>query len=150
MTVQCQQFLIEPHFPFNSLSTVLSLMDTDREKAGKMLTDLTRLLRISLSKARAETTTMDHEMEMAGAYLNIYRIRMGDRLRYLVDVEEDLKKKSIPPMLVQPLVENAIRHGLGLTNIRERLHSLYGQSGKLTVVENRTGGVTATIEIPHG
>ncbi len=154
-----------------------------------MLTDLIQFLRISLSKTRAETTTIGHEMEMARAYLNIYQIRMGDRLQYHIQAEEDLKKKSIPPMLVQPLVENAIKHGLetavtgglitieahkdnhriritvkdtgkgldetgnggfGLTNIRERLHSLYGQDGKLILVENRAGGVTATIEIPNG
>lgn len=183
------QAQIEPHFLFNSLSTVLTLMDMDRKKAGKMLTDLIQLLRISLSKARAETTTIGHEMEMVRAYLNIYQIRMGDRLQYNIQAEENLKKKSIPPMLVQPLVENAIKHGLepavagglitikahkdnhriritvkdtgngldetgnggfGLTNIRERLHSLYGERGKLILMENRTGGMTATIEIPNG
>ena len=183
------QAQIEPHFLFNSLSTVLTLMDTDRKSAGRMLTDLIQFLRISLSKTRAQTTTIEHEMEMARAYLNIYQIRMGDRLQYHIEAEEDLKKKPIPPMLVQPLVENAIKHGLepavagglitikahednhriritvkdtgngldetgnggfGLTNIRERLHSLYGQGGKLILMENRTGGVTATIEIPNG
>ena len=183
------QAQIEPHFLFNSLSTVLTLMDTDRERAGKMLTDLIQFLRISLSKSRAETTTIGHEIEMARAYLNIYQIRMGNRLQYHIQVAEDLKKMPIPPMLVQPLVENAIKHGLepavagglitikahkdnqriritvrdtgngldetgnggfGLANIRERLHSLYGQEGKLILMENRTGGMTATIEIPNG
>jgi sensor histidine kinase YesM len=183
------QAQIEPHFLFNSLSTVLTLMDIDRKKAGKMLTDLIQFLRISLSKTRAETTTIGHEMEMARAYLDIYQIRMGDRLKYRIQLEEDLKKMPIPPMLVQPLVENAIKHGLepavaggritieahkdedrtritvrdtgngldetgnggfGLTNIRERLYSLYGERGTLILVENRSGGVTATIEIPNG
>ncbi len=183
------QAQIEPHFLFNSLSTVLTLMDTDRKSAGRMLTDLIGFLRISLSKTRAETTTIEHEMEMARAYLNIYQIRMGDRLQYHIQAEEDLKKMPIPPMLVQPLVENAIKHGLepavagglitikahkdnhriritvkdtgngldetgnggfGLTNIRERLHSLYGEGGKLILMENHTGGMTATIEIPNG
>ena len=81
------QAQIEPHFLFNSLSTVLTLMDTDRKKAGKMLTDLIQFLRISLSKTRAETTTIGHEMEMARAYPNIYQIRMGDRLQ-LISVDE--------------------------------------------------------------
>jgi sensor histidine kinase YesM len=106
------QAQIEPHFLFNSLSTVLTLMDNDPEKAGKMLTDLIQFLRVSLSKTRAGTTTIGQEMEMARAYLNIYQIRMGDRLQYHIQAEEDLKKISIPPMLVQPLVENAIKHGL--------------------------------------
>jgi len=51
-------------------------------------------------------------MELIRAYMNIYRVRMGDRLRYHVEISEDLKARPFPPMLIQPLVENAIRHGL--------------------------------------
>ena len=183
------QAQIEPHFLFNSLSTVLSLVDTDREKAGRMLTDLIRYLRVSLSRTRAESTTIDQEMEMARAYLDIYQIRMGDRLQYRIQAEDGLKEAAIPPMLVQPLVENAVKHGLeptvegglvtitaysvpqkiritvtdtgkgldetgdagfGLMNIRERLHSLYGQEARVILEENSPSGLKATIEIPNG
>jgi sensor histidine kinase YesM len=106
------QAQIEPHFLFNTLTTVLTLVDTDTEKAAHMLTDLIRFLRVSLSKTRAESTTLEDEMEMARAYLNIYKVRMGNRLQYHIRTDEGLREKVIPPMLLQPLVENAIRHGL--------------------------------------
>lgn len=106
------QAQIEPHFLFNSLSTVASLVDTDQEKARNMLTNLIQYLRVSLSKTRAEHTTIGQEMEMARAYLDIYKIRMGDRLQYRFQVEDGLKEQTLPPMLVQPLVENAVKHGL--------------------------------------
>ncbi len=183
------QAQIEPHFLFNTLSTVLSLVETDPIKAGHMLTDLIQFLRVSLSKTRAKSATIGQEMEMVRAYLDICRIRMGHRLRYRIQSNEDLKEKPIPPMLVQPLVENALKHGLepnvegglvtvtverdqhhiritvadtgrglnvsgnggvGLTNIRDRLRSLYGKSGKLILEENRPNGLKATIEIPNG
>ena len=182
------QAQIEPHFLFNTLSTVLSLLDTDGKKAARMLTDLIRFLRVSLSNTRAESSTVGDEMEMARAYLDIHRVRMGDRLQYHIRTDEGLKEKEIPPMLLQPLVENAIRHGLeptvhggvltirtesrnrslritvsdtgkgfdkdhsgglGLENIRERLHSLYGSRGRLILEENRPHGFKATIEMPH-
>ena len=106
------QAQIEPHFLFNSLSTVLTLLDTDAKKAGRMLTDLIHYLRVSLSKSRAENTTVHQEMEMIRAYLNIWKIRMGDRLEYHFQVSDDVKAHVILPMLVQPLVENALKHGL--------------------------------------
>jgi LytS/YehU family sensor histidine kinase len=106
------QAQVEPHFLFNSLSTVMSLVDTDREKARRMLTDLIHYLRVSLSKTRAEKSTIAQEMEMARAYLDIHKIRMGDRLKYRFHVEDGLGEESIPPMLLQPLVENAVKHGL--------------------------------------
>jgi len=181
------QAQIEPHFLFNTLSTVLTLMDTDSKSAGKMLTDLIGFLRSSLSKTRAYVTTVGEEIEMVRAYLNICKVRMGDRLEYRIGFDEDLKEKPIPPMLVQPLVENAIKHGLepsveggmvaitarsdhrhiritvtdtgeglsengnggvGLKNIRDRLHSLYGPRGRLNLEENLPCGLKATIEIP--
>jgi sensor histidine kinase YesM len=183
------QAQIEPHFLFNTLSTVLSLVETDPEMAERMLSDLIQFLRVSLSKSRAKITTIGQEMEMVRAYLDIFRIRMGSRLQYRIRSNEDLNQKPIPPMLVQPLVENALKHGLepnvegglvtvtvasehqhiritvadtgrgmnergnggvGLTNIRDRLHSLYGKSGKLILEENHPNGLKATIEIPNG
>ena len=183
------QAQIEPHFLFNTLSNVLSLLDTDPEKGKSMLVDFIQYLRASLSKIREQKATLGQEMEMIQAYLNIFKVRMGDRLHYKIELPEKLKANSFPPMLIQPLVENAIKHGLepkidggeilisgeekngilrlevvdtgggfkegknfgmGLSNIRERLQSLYGNSGRLILEENQPGGVKATIEVPHG
>jgi len=182
------QAQIEPHFLFNTLSNILSLIDTDTEKGKSMLVDLIHYLRTSLSKTRENASTIGQEMEMIEAYLNIFRVRMGERLRYKIDIPDTIKDLPFPPMLIQPLVENAIRHGLepkieggelfirgekkgdiimleiidtgmgfnegedtgvGLSNVRERLQSLYGGKGRLILEENRPSGLKAIIEVPH-
>jgi LytS/YehU family sensor histidine kinase len=182
------QAQIEPHFLFNTLSNILSLLETDLDKGKHMLEDLIHYLRMSLSKTRGETSTIDQEVEMIRAYMSIFQVRMGDRLNYKIDVQDKIKGIQFPPMLIQPLVENAIKHGLepkieggevgiigkengeiirleitdtgvgfyeesepgtGLTNIRERLKSLYGDKGRLILEENRPCGLKAIIEVPY-
>jgi sensor histidine kinase YesM len=106
------QAQIEPHFLFNTLSNILSLIDTQPAKGKSMLLDLTKYLRTSLSRTLPEKTTLDQEMEMIKAYLNIQKIRMDERLNFIIDVPENLRQLPFPPMLLQPLVENAIKHGL--------------------------------------
>jgi sensor histidine kinase YesM len=106
------QAQIEPHFLFNTLSNILSLLDSDPVKGKAMLVDLTRYLRASLSRTRDRMTTLGQELDLVRAYLDIYKVRMGQRLRYTMEVPEGLKETPFPPMLVQPLVENALKHGL--------------------------------------
>jgi sensor histidine kinase YesM len=106
------QAQIEPHFLFNTLSNVLSLLDSNPQKGKSMLVDLIQYLRASLSKIRKAQTTLGQEMEMIAAYLNIFKVRMGGRLNYKIDLPRNLRFISFPPMLIQPLVENAIIHGL--------------------------------------
>jgi sensor histidine kinase YesM len=106
------QSQMEPHFLFNTLSTILSLMDTDREKAKRMLESFTSFLRASFLTARHRTITLGQEMDVVKNYLEVVSVRMGDRLRYSIEVPEDLRSFPVPPLLVQPLVENAVKHGL--------------------------------------
>ena len=106
------QAQIEPHFLFNTLSNIVSLIDTQPAKGKSMLLDLTKYLRTSLSRTLPKKTTLDQEIEMIQAYLNIQKIRMDERLNFIIDVPENLRQLSFPPMLLQPLVENAIKHGL--------------------------------------
>jgi sensor histidine kinase YesM len=106
------QAQIEPHFLFNTLANVSSLIDADRGEAKRMLESFIRFLRASLAATRAETTTLAAEAELIAAYLEVLRVRMGARLRYAIDVPADLQSFTLPPMLLQPVVENAIRHGL--------------------------------------
>ena len=106
------QAQIEPHFLFNTLSNVLSLMETDVEKGKAMMVDLIQYLRTSLSRSREDVSTLGQEMEMIRAYLDIFKVRMGERLNYHVDVPGSLESVYLPPMLIQPLVENAVKHGL--------------------------------------
>jgi len=106
------QAQIEPHFLFNTLANVVSLVDSHPADAKRMLERLIDLLRGSLSASRARNATLGHEVDIVRAYLDILAIRMGGRLRYEIAVGEALRAHALPPMLLQPLVENAIRHGL--------------------------------------
>lgn len=106
------QAQIEPHFLFNTLSNILSLLDTDPRKGKTMLMDLMKFLRTSLSKTRSNRSNIGQEIELIRAYLDIFKVRMGERLRYSIDIPEGMEEVSFPPMLIQPLVENAIKHGL--------------------------------------
>jgi sensor histidine kinase YesM len=106
------QAQIEPHFLFNTLANVTSLVDPDPAKAKRMLESFIRFLRASLNATRMESTTLGAEGELIGAYLDVLQVRMGTRLRYRIDAAPDLEAFALPPMLLQPVVENAIRHGL--------------------------------------
>lgn len=106
------QAQIEPHFLFNTLSNVLVLLRSDSETAARVLEQLTRLLRVSLKRTRNATTTLAEEAELLAAYLDIASVRMGSRLRWKIELPPDLRAVEIPPLLLQPLVENALEHGI--------------------------------------
>lgn len=106
------QAQIEPHFLFNTLSNVVGLIDTDPKAARTMLLDLTALLRTSLARTRRPEVSLGEEMDVLRAYLGIMAVRMGERLRWHIDADANALASHVPPLLVQPLVENAIRHGL--------------------------------------
>lgn len=106
------QAQIEPHFLFNTLSNVLSLLETDPNAGRKMLRDLIRYLRASLAETRMQWTSLGGEMDLITAYLDLLKVRMGDRLKVRIEMDDTLKSVPFAPMLIQPLVENAVQHGL--------------------------------------
>jgi signal transduction histidine kinase len=104
---------MEPHFMFNTLGTVLSLIDTDAPQAKRMLETFIDYLRASLGKLRSDDSTLGDELRMAEAFLSLMQMRMGERLAFRIEVAEPaLERATLPPLLLQPLVENAIHHGL--------------------------------------
>jgi sensor histidine kinase YesM len=106
------QAQIEPHFLFNTLANVSSLIDSDPVLAKRLLERLNDWLRVALVRARSDKATLDDELGMLENYLQILKIRFGERLRWRIDVPEDARLTVFPPMLLQPLVENAVRHGI--------------------------------------
>ncbi len=106
------QAQIEPHFLFNTLSNVLSLIDDEPKRASMMLENFTQYLRVSLRRIRQEQATLKDELDLLRTYLDIHIIRMGERLQYRIEVPERFYLISLPPLLLQPVVENAIKHGL--------------------------------------
>ena len=106
------QAQVEPHFLFNSLANVGALIEPDPKLAGRLLDALIRYLRASLARTRAEGGSLGDEVGLLTRYLDVLKIRMGERLHYEFDIAPELLARDFPPMLLQPLVENAIRHGL--------------------------------------
>ena len=112
MELKLLQAQIEPHFLFNTLSNVMSLIDTHPDKAKGMLDHFCNFLRGSLHIARDTTVPISQEMDLIRNYLEIQKLRMGDRLDHSINMPDALLNKRIPPLLIQPLVENSIKHGL--------------------------------------
>ena len=106
------QAQIEPHFLYNTLANVQSLIDTNPTRANELLDALAQLFRVSLSYARETIGSVGEELELISNYLTVQQIRLGDRLNYEIDCEPGLKNREMPPFLLQPLVENAIKHGI--------------------------------------
>lgn len=184
------QSQIEPHFLFNTLANISALMSQDVPKARMMLDKLTELLRTTLANSRLAETTVEDEIRRLNAYLAIQKIRLDERLRFHIDVDPQLQQTVIPPMLIQPLVENAIQHGIepkgvggtihiaifqanhqlkikvtddgiglsqnaqtkghgvGLTNIKQRVKGLYEQQGSVAITQPDQGGFSVCITIP--
>jgi len=106
------QAQIEPHFLFNTLANVRSLIDCDPKEAGELLDAFTDHLRASLTTMRAESVSLDQELGLVGHYLKLMQLRMCERLHFSIDADEAARAVTLPPLLLQPLVENAIHHGL--------------------------------------
>jgi len=106
------QAQIEPHFLFNMLGNVRRLYRTDPQAGAETIASLMRYLRTAMPQVRNASGSLGDEMELVRAYLELYRIRMGARLVFDIDVPAALHAHAFPPMLAMTLVENAIRHGL--------------------------------------
>jgi sensor histidine kinase YesM len=135
------QAQIEPHFLFNTLANVSSLIDRDAAEAKRMLERFIHFLRASLAATRTERTTLGAEGQLIAAYLDVLRVRMGSRLEYGVEVEPSLAAYPIAPMLLQPVVENAIRHGLEAKVEGGRIDFRARREAEAVVIEVRDTGV---------
>src|SRR5688572_23244937 len=181
------QAQIEPHFLFNTLANIHALIKQDADAASRILEELNSYLRASLRRSRQMTATVAEEVELVEALLALAAARLGARLTYEISLPAELRATTLPPLLLQPLVENAIRHGIepaidggkivvdvrkiasgleltvtdtgcglnpnapegvGLSNVRARLASLYGADGKLQLYANAPRGVTAKLIVP--
>jgi two-component system LytT family sensor kinase len=103
---------LRPHFLFNTLNAITALVRSEPAQAERMLITLAHLLRVTLGRTGEEVTVAD-ELEQLDLYLDIQRVRFRDRLDVQVDVDDDVLSAYVPGMILQPLVENALTHGLG-------------------------------------
>lgn len=110
--LQALQAQVEPHFLFNTLASVDYLIETDPPRASAMQKNLIQYLRASLPYMRGGSSNLGREIDLIRAYLEILKVRMENRLTIAVDVPDGLRSAEFPPMMLQSLVENAIRHGV--------------------------------------
>lgn len=109
------QSKVNPHFLYNALNSIADLSITDGKKGRKMTIALADLFRYSINYSNSNYSTIKDEVEMTEVYLQIEKIRFEDQLNYTVEVEEDLNHYLVPRFLLQPLVENAVKHGMKAT-----------------------------------
>lgn len=125
--LQMLRYQINPHFLFNTLNSIQALMYKDVELADKMLTHFSEFLRYTLKHNDQTYIPLDQEIEITSKYLSIEKIRFEERLDYQITVEEKIKKTNILCFLMQPFVENALKHGLNnrvnKLNMRIKVHS---------------------------
>jgi histidine kinase len=110
------QAQLRPHFLFNALNTVSSLMLTDTGRADRVLTQLADLLRVSLRGAQRNSVPLAEELDLLGKYVEIMSVRFGDRVASYFEFGDAELPLPVPPMLLQPLVENAFKHGVERTS----------------------------------
>ena len=145
---------LEPHMLFNTLANLRMLIGTDPARAQEMLDRMIGYLRATLSASRSSQHPLSHEFERLRDYLELMAVRMGPRLAYTLDLPDALRDVPVPPLLLQPLVENAIRHGLEPQvdggHITVRASTRPGDGGTLLVLEvSDTGaGLPATLPKP--
>jgi two-component system LytT family sensor kinase len=139
--LQALRMQINPHFLFNTLNSIAALVYVHPRAADEMLGDLSVLLRRSLDSMEEQEVSLAEELEFVGTYLRIEQKRFGDRLQLETSVPDDLMKALVPALILQPLVENAIRHGIepqrvaGLISIEARqegkqLHLIVRDNGR--------------------
>lgn len=177
---------VNPHFMFNSLNNIRGLMLEDVNKSGEMITKLSEMLEYALAKNTVDTISLNEELEMVDNYIALSKIQMENRLVFEKKVSLETLDINIPPMIIQLLIENAVKHGisnlkhgggislktkkvdelllieitntgklqigenttqLGLKNIKQRLHLLYGAKANFSL-EEVNNEVVATIKIP--
>lgn len=132
------QSQIKPHFLYNAISTIMSFCYTDGARAGELLAYLSEYLQKSFNIDNTATTvTLENELELTKAYTEIEKARFGERLTVEYDVDANLMEEKILPLIIQPLVENSIRHGL--------MKRKTGGVVKITV-KKRIDGITVSVK----
>jgi two-component system LytT family sensor kinase len=133
---------LRPHFLFNTMHSISALMLTDVSAADKMMSRLSDLLRMSFESNGTQLTSLNRELEFVNGYLEIEKIRLGERLKVVLDIAPETLDAQVPSLLLQPLVENAIRHGISKLSSGGTIWIISSQDGRdlhLQVKDNGPG-----------
>ena len=142
------QSQLEPHMLFNTLANLDALIETDPAAARHMLNRMEGFLRTSLSASRAIMHPLADEFERLHDYLALMAIRMGPRLTYALHLPDELRAQPVPPLLLQPLVENAIKHGLEPSVAGGRIEVSAAREGNTLRLTVRDTGIGFDASLP--
>jgi two-component system, LytTR family, sensor kinase len=140
--LQVLQMQLHPHFLFNTLHTISELVHEDPETADRMIAGLSDLLREALAAGDTAEVPLSREVGLLERYLDIQRVRFGDRLDVDMHIDPDVADALVPHLVLQPLVENALRHGIGSSGAGGRLSvaaAAAGESLQLSVQDDGRG-----------
>ncbi|MBG6130571.1 sensor histidine kinase YesM [Aquimarina sp. EL_43] len=187
--IKILQSQLQPHFLFNALNDISSLMDIDIEKSQDALADLSEMLRKTLSIKDVKYITLEEELSILNKYLGIEKLRFGEKLNFKIDIADFMLFEKVPPLILQPIVENSIKHGFsythdtiiiaikifmlyddivfeitnngaqlqqekivfgnGISNVLERIDTLYQGNYSFDIRNNKNSGVINSIKIPR-
>ena len=131
---------LHPHFLFNTLNAITALVHTDPEAADTMIVRLSELLRITLENESIQIVSLRQELEFLDRYLDIQRVRFQDRLRIEMDVRPDTLDAGVPNLVLQPLVENAVQHGISQRPENGEIRVSAHRAGDMLVLEVADNG----------
>ncbi len=141
---------VNPHFLFNSLNSIRSLITESPAKARDMVTQLSSTLRYALASTGKRTVALEEEMQIVSDYLAIERARFEDRLTVVIDTDPAALPLPVPPMIVQTLVENAVKHGIAKREKGGQVRILSRLEGEALVVEVANDGVLGESQASMG
>jgi LytS/YehU family sensor histidine kinase len=144
---------LHPHFLFNSLNAVSSVMYDDVRKADAMLARLSEFLRIILSTADAQEITIDEELQIERLYVEIMKARLENSLQLAITADPDARLAHVPPLILQPIIENAIRHGMADARAALAIEITVLRRGatiEIHVSDNGAGLAATTPAFGHG
>jgi len=140
---------LSPHFLFNALNSAVALIGSDREAAEKMVSELSDFLRMVLSGSMENEVPLDRELELLQHYLRIQRVRFQDKLNVEFDISDEARRAMVPSLLLQPLLENAIRHGIGPRATPGRIWVSAHRAGDMLAMQVVDDGVGANARKPR-
>ena len=138
--LQALKMQLHPHFLFNTLNSISALLDEDVEAADEMLARLGDLLRLTLANSGAQEVTLQEELEFLRCYLEIERVRFQDRLTVQMDIDPESLDALVPNLILQPIVENAIRHGIATRIAPGRIEIRAARAGDVLQLQVKDNG----------
>jgi len=141
MQISLLKSQINPHFLFNTLNSISTLIHTSKEQARKVITNLSDIFRYALDSHGEELVKLSDEIEFIENYVRIQQVRFGDRLNFEKEIDASCLQIEIPPMILQPLVENSVKYGIGPKEEGGTIYLTVKRSGKITSFEVRDDGL---------